>query len=207
MDSAARQEFRFRRVYPAIGLAASLWLLAIGLRLLLAPWFAIDQPVARVVFAAICLLVSAVAAAVLLRRLFDRRSVVVLSADGLYFNTRACPETFVPWIDIAAVHLSRLLPPAVFIAVDLQNPEAFRGRQTALGRRTGNRANEYLVGSPVFVRGDFLDARPSEIVAACQEYLRRYGKDAKEVSDNGNSSLGARSSRLNSEEAAGAPRS
>lgn len=123
----------------------------------------------------ICIVFFAVVALWILRKLSDPKPGLVLSSAGITDNASGVAAGFIPWTEITgsgafAVQAQRML------IVKVRDPQRFIERGGAF-RRTLNRANHELAGSPIAIPSSTLAIDFDTLQALFDRYLQTYGSD------------------------------
>ena len=111
-----------------------------------------------------------------LRKLFDRRPGLVLSADGLLDNSSAVGAGFVPWHEVTEFRIWQLKGQRVLV-VCVQDVEKYIRRSNRL-MRMAHRANVAMCGSPIVISSNALKIAFDELVPLVSSYHARHAEAA-----------------------------
>ncbi len=108
-----------------------------------------------------------------IKKVFDKRPGLILNSVGIFDNSSAVSAGLIPWCDIAdfgiyEVHKQKM--PTVI----LKNPDKYVEIGSSM-RKTLNRANFKLCGSPIAITSTSLKISFDELVKVASEYLAKYG--------------------------------
>lgn len=112
-----------------------------------------------------------------LRKLFDQKPGLQLSAAGLQDNASGIAAGLIPWRDIAAIVPYQISGQRMLV-IRLHEPEPYIERGSAF-RRKLNRANFKLCGSPVSISTNALQIGYEELQRLLQQYLQAYGETGR----------------------------
>ncbi|HRQ63987.1 MAG TPA: STM3941 family protein [Xanthomonadaceae bacterium] len=112
----------------------------------------------------------------IVRKLLDPKPGLVLSSAGLTDNASGVAAGFIPWAEIEgsgefAVQGQRML------VIHVRDPHRYVERGGAI-RRTVNRANFKLAGSPIAIPASALRVGFDELQSLFDRYLKQYGSGA-----------------------------
>ena len=108
-----------------------------------------------------------------LAKLFDKKPGLVLNSSGLVDNASAVAAGFIPWSEVTGAGVYEVQKQKMLV-VGLRDPQKYVDRGSAL-RRSLNRANSRMVGSPVAIPSVALKIDFAELVSLFDRYLRKYG--------------------------------
>lgn len=108
-----------------------------------------------------------------LRKLFDHKPGLQLSAAGLQDNSSGIAAGLIPWPHIAAIAPYQISGQRMLVVM-LHEPEPYIERGSAF-RRKQNRANHKLCGSPVSISTNSLKIGYGELQQLLEQYLAAYG--------------------------------
>ncbi|HOY70234.1 MAG TPA: STM3941 family protein [Methylotenera sp.] len=120
-----------------------------------------------IAFFGLCLLVG-------IKKLFDTKPGLVISAQGILDHVSHFSPNPVPWrdikgFDVAEIHKQKML------VIYLENPQPYIESATAM-RKLGFIANTKLVGSPWVITASTLKTSFDALLALCQQSLNQYKK-------------------------------
>jgi len=108
------------------------------------------------------------------RKSFDRKPGLVLSAAGLVDNSSGVAAGFIPWSEVTGLSLFQMRRQRMLI-VHVADPEKYIARGNALQRML-NRANTGMVGSPIAINSNALRIPFDELQREFESYLIRYAE-------------------------------
>lgn len=111
-----------------------------------------------------------------IKKLFDKKPGLILNSTGIIDNSSAVSAGLIPWSDVAdfgiyEVHRQKML------TVLLKNPDKYIEIGNSM-RKTLNRANFKLCGSPIAITSNSLKINFDDLVKVASEYLAKYGNSA-----------------------------
>ncbi len=106
------------------------------------------------------------------KKLFDQRPGLILSGSGLTDNSSGVSAGFIPWSEIAGVDTFQVFSEKMLV-VKVHHPERYIMRGGSF-RRSLNRANFKLCGSPIAITPNSLEIDFDELLAVCQSYFEKY---------------------------------
>lgn len=107
------------------------------------------------------------------RKSFDRAPGLTLTPAGFVDNSSAVAAGFVPWSEVTAVDTFQVQSQRMLV-VHVTDPGRYIERGGAL-RRSLNRANAGLCGSPIVISSNALRIPFGELHAVVASYAARYG--------------------------------
>jgi hypothetical protein len=110
------------------------------------------------------------------RKAFDRKPGLVLTAAGLVDNSSAVAAGFIPWSEITGLGLFQFRRQRMLI-VHVADPEKYIARGNAL-KRMLNRANTGMVGSPIAISSNALRIPFHELQREMEAYFVRHSGHA-----------------------------
>ena len=108
-----------------------------------------------------------------LRKLFDKRPGLVFTDAGIVDNASGVAAGFIPWSDVVGATIFEINKRKMLI-VTVKNPAKYVERGGAM-RRTVNRANVTMCGSPIAISSIALKISFPELLALFREYHEKYG--------------------------------
>lgn len=108
-----------------------------------------------------------------LRKMFDKRPGLVLNSEGIIDNASASAAGFIPWSEVAGSGIYEIQKTRMLV-IGLRDPQKYLGRGNAL-KRTLNKANSNMVGSPVSISSTALKIEFAELVSLFERYYQKYG--------------------------------
>jgi len=107
-------------------------------------------------------------------KLFDRNPGLIFSRMGITDNSSGVSAGLIPWNEIAGfdvyvIHRQKML------VVLLKNPDKYIELGSVF-KRTLNRANYKISGSPVVIASNSLKINFDELLKLCNEYYAKHGK-------------------------------
>jgi len=106
------------------------------------------------------------------RKLFDKRPGLILSAEGLVDNSSGVAAGFIPWSEITGVGIFQMQRQRMLI-LSVADPEKYIARGNPLQRML-NRANTGMVGSPIAISSNALQIPFEELQTEVASYMARY---------------------------------
>jgi hypothetical protein len=108
-----------------------------------------------------------------LKKLFDGKPALVFNNSGIVNNTSSVSAGFIPWSEIIGAEIFEIQKQKLLI-VKVRNPQEYIARGGSL-KRTLNKANYKMVGSPISISPVGLEINFSELVSLFDQYQRKYG--------------------------------
>jgi hypothetical protein len=110
------------------------------------------------------------------RKLFDQQPGLVFTAAGIVDNSSGVAAGFIPWADITGftvyqIHRTRML------VVQVRDVERYISRGNPV-KRTLNRANAKMVGSPISIASSSLRINFNELLALAERYHAKHARAA-----------------------------
>lgn len=112
-------------------------------------------------------------AAFAFRKLFDRSPGLVLREDGIVDNSSGVAAGLIPWRDIVGFDVM-VIQQSRMLVIRVVSPEAYIERGNPL-KRSLNRMNFKLCGSPLAIASTTLKINFDELVRLCSAYHAKYG--------------------------------
>jgi hypothetical protein len=107
-----------------------------------------------------------------LRKLFDKRPGLVLSAEGINDNSSGVAAGLIPWSDISGFDVYEIHKQKMLIIL-VNDPEKYIQRGNP-AQRALHRANTKMVGSPISISSTTLKIGFDELCALVETYRARY---------------------------------
>lgn len=107
------------------------------------------------------------------RKLFDRRPGLVLREDGLVDNSSGVAAGLIPWTDVVGFEVMKVQSTRMLV-IRVVDPERYAQRGGAF-KRSLNRMNIKLCGSPVVIASNALQVNFDELQRLCVDYRERFG--------------------------------
>jgi hypothetical protein len=108
-----------------------------------------------------------------LKKLFDKKPGLVFNNSGIVDNTSSTSPGFVPWSEVVGAEVFEIQKQKMLIVM-VRNPQEYMARGSLL-RRTLNKANYKMVGSPISISSTALGINFSELVSLFDQYQQKYG--------------------------------
>ena len=112
-----------------------------------------------------------------LRKLFDRRPGLIFNNSGIVDNASAVSPGFIPWSEVVGSGVLQIQKEKMLVVV-VADPQKYVERGGAL-KRTLNKANHKIVGSPITISSHTLSIAFPELVSLFNRYLQKYGAAAR----------------------------
>jgi hypothetical protein len=107
------------------------------------------------------------------RKIFDRRPGLVFNSAGIVDNASPVSPVFIPWSEVVGSGVLRIQDERLLVVV-VADPQKYVGRGGAL-KRTLNKANHKMAGSPITISAHTLNVPFPELVSLFNRYLQKYG--------------------------------
>jgi len=133
------------------------------------PWFIHGLGIVAMVF-------GAAIAAYAIRKSFDTRPGLTLSAAGLVDNSSAVAAGFIPWAEVRGLDTMQIQSQRMLV-VHVADPGKYIERGNAM-KRALNRANASMCGSPIVISSNALQIPFDELRTEVAAYLSRYAPNA-----------------------------
>ncbi|HUQ11722.1 MAG TPA: STM3941 family protein [Steroidobacteraceae bacterium] len=130
-----------------------------------------DPLLFHAVGAAVALLFAA-GAVLFVRKAFDPLPGLVLSAEGITDNSSGVAAGLIPWPDISGIKVHEIRHNK-FVVILLHDNEKYLQRGNAM-KRSLNRANCNMVGSPIAISPGTLDIGFVELLEELEKYRKKY---------------------------------
>jgi hypothetical protein len=108
-----------------------------------------------------------------LKMLFNKKPGLVFNNSGIVNNASSVSPGFIPWSEVVGAEIFEIQKQKMLI-IKVRDPQAYIGRGSSL-RRTLNKANYKMAGSPISISANALKIDFSELVALFDQYQRKYG--------------------------------
>ena len=108
------------------------------------------------------------------RKFFDKKPGLVLSATGIVDNSSGVSAGFIPWSEIVGFDIFEVLSQKTLI-VKVTNPERYVEVGGSI-KRALNRVNFKMCGSPIAITSNSLKIEFEELLDVCNTYFKKYGK-------------------------------
>jgi hypothetical protein len=108
-----------------------------------------------------------------LKKLFDKKPGLVFNSSGIVDNASSVSAGLIPWSDVLGAEIFEIQKQKMLI-IKVRDPQEYIARGNSL-RRTLNKANYKMVGSPISISANALAIKFSELVALFEQYRRKYG--------------------------------
>jgi hypothetical protein len=108
-----------------------------------------------------------------LKKMFDKRPGLVLNSSGVVDNASAAAAGFIPWSEILGAGVYEIQKQKMLI-IAVRDPQKYVDRGSAL-KRTFNKANYKMSGSPVAISSVTLKIDFAELVSLFNQYHQKYG--------------------------------
>jgi hypothetical protein len=111
-----------------------------------------------------------------LKKSFDKKPGLVLSAAGIVDNSSAVSAGLIPWSDIQGFGIHQIQKQRLLI-IKLADPEKYI-RAGGSMKQALHRMNTRICGSPVAISSNALKINFDELVGLCNSYHTKYGRTA-----------------------------
>ena len=108
------------------------------------------------------------------KKLFDKKPGLILSANGIVDNSSGVSAGFIPWSEIVGFDIFEVQRQKMLI-VKVTHPERYVEVGGSM-RRTLNRVNFKMCGSPIAITPNSLQIGFKELFGVCDAYFAKYGK-------------------------------
>lgn len=108
-----------------------------------------------------------------LKKLFDKKPGLVFNDSGIVDNASSVAAGFIPWSEVVGAEIFEIQKQKMLI-IKVRDPQKYIARGNSL-RRTLNKANYKMVGSPISVSSNALEINFSELASLFEQYRRKYG--------------------------------
>lgn len=114
--------------------------------------------------------------AVGIKKLFDKKPGLVLSAAGIVDNSSGASAGLIPWSEIQGFSIVEIQKQRMLI-IKLADPEKYIQAGGSM-KRALNRMNLKMCGSPIAISSNSLKINFNELVSLCNSYHTKYGRTA-----------------------------
>jgi hypothetical protein len=111
-----------------------------------------------------------------LKKLFDKKPGLVLNDSGIVDNASSVSPGFIPWSEVIGAEICEIQKQKLLI-IKVRDPQEYIARGSSL-RRTLNKANYKMVGSPISISSNALAIKFSELASLFDQYQQKYGAGA-----------------------------
>ncbi len=108
-----------------------------------------------------------------LKMLFDKKPGLVFNKSGIVNNASSVSPGFIPWSEVIGAEIFEIQKQKLLI-IKVRDPQEYISRGSSL-RRTLNKANYKMAGSPISISANALKIDFSELVSLFDQYQRKYG--------------------------------
>lgn len=124
----------------------------------------------------ICIVFFGWCGAIGIRKFFDKKPGLIFSSVGITDNSSGVSAGLIPWNEISGFNIYEIQKQKMLIVL-LKNPGKYIEIGSAI-KRTLNRTNYKMCGSPVAITSNSLKINFEELVKISNEYFTKYGKSA-----------------------------
>lgn len=110
------------------------------------------------------------------KKFFDKKPGLILSAAGIFDNSSGVSAGLIPWSEIVGFDIFEVQKQKTLI-VKVTNPERYIEVGGSM-KRALNKMNFKLCGSPIAITSNSLKIDFDELLAVCNRYLEKYGRNA-----------------------------
>jgi hypothetical protein len=111
---------------------------------------------------------------VAIKKFFDKKPGLVLSAAGVIDNASGVSAGFVPWSEITGFEIYEVVGQKMLV-VKVVNPDKYVEKGSAVKRKL-NSANFKMCGSPIVMTSNGLKIGFTKLLDVCNQYFAKYGK-------------------------------
>ena len=130
------------------------------------PWVVYGVGLAAILFFGLCGLYAFV-------KLFDKRPGLILNSSGIVDNASGVAAGFIPWAEVLGSGVYEVQKQKMLI-IGVRDPQKYLDRGGAV-KRSLNKANAKMVGSPISIPSVALKINFAELVSLFERYHRKYG--------------------------------
>ena len=112
------------------------------------------------------------------KKMFDKKPGLVLSAVGIFDNSSGVSAGLIPWSEIVGFDIYEVQKQKMLI-VKVTNPEKYVEVGGSM-KRALNRVNFKMCGSPIAITSNSLKISFNELLHVCNQYLANYGVRGRE---------------------------
>jgi hypothetical protein len=109
-----------------------------------------------------------------INKLFDRKPGLIFSSIGITDNSSGVSAGLIPWNEIAGFSIYEIHRQKMLVVL-LKNPDKYI-EQGSVFKRTLNRTNYKMSGSPVAITSNSLKINFEELVNVSNQYFTKHGK-------------------------------
>lgn len=131
------------------------------------PWLVHSIGMMSIVFFGLCGVFG-------VKKMFDKKPGLILSASGIVDNSSGVSAGFIPWSEIVGFDIFEVQRQKMLI-VKVTHPERYIEVGGSM-RRTFNRVNFKMCGSPIAITPNSLQIGFKELLGVCDAYFAKYGK-------------------------------
>ena len=110
------------------------------------------------------------------KKIFDKRPGLILSATGIFDNSSGVAAGLIPWSEILGFDIFEVQKQKTLV-VKVTKPERYIEVGGSV-KRALNRMNFKLCGSPIAITSNALEIDFDELLEVCDTYFKKYGKNA-----------------------------
>lgn len=110
------------------------------------------------------------------RKFFDKKPGLIFSSVGITDNSSGVSAGLIPWNEISGFNVYEIQKQKMLIVL-LKNPDKYIEIGSAI-KRTLNRTNFKMCGSPVAISSNSLKINFDDLLKMTNEYFTRYGNSA-----------------------------
>ena len=107
------------------------------------------------------------------KKLFDKKPGLVFNNSGIVDNASAVSAGFIPWSEVVGSEIFQMQRQKMLVIM-VTDPQKYADRGTPL-KRTLNKANYKMCGSPIIISSSALKISFSELLTIFNQYQRKYG--------------------------------
>ena len=111
---------------------------------------------------------------ILIKKLIDKKPGLIFNSSGFIDNASGVSAGFIPWSEVTGSQLLDLQRQRLLIIM-VADPEKYAERGS-LFKRTFNKANYKMCGSPIAISSNALKVDFSELVSLFNQYQQKYGR-------------------------------
>ena len=130
------------------------------------PWVVYGVGVAGILFFGVCGLYG-------LAKMFDRKPGLIFNSAGIVDNASGVAAGFIPWDEVTGASIYEVQKQKMLI-IGVRSPQKYLDRGGAL-KRSLNKANSKMVGSPISIPSVALKINFAELVSLFDRYHQKYG--------------------------------
>lgn len=111
-----------------------------------------------------------------IRKFFDKKPSLVFSSVGITDNSSGVSAGLIPWSEISGFNIYAIQKQKMLIVL-VKNPDKYIEVGSVV-KRTLNRANYKMCGSPIAITSNSLKISFDELLKLSNEYFTKYGNAA-----------------------------